>query len=158
MPSDNAKRQGKHVIAKNRKAHFDYDLGSRYEAGLVLIGSEVRSLRVHGADVSAAWVDIDARGEAWVKEMRIPALQHAAFGHAEKRPRKLLLKREEIERLLGAVAREGLTLIVTAAYFKDGRAKIELALAKGRKKHDKRHAIRDRESAREAQQAARRAR
>ena len=149
---------GSHVVAKNRRAHFDYELGERREAGLVLTGSEVRSLREKGADVSAAWVDIDARGEAWVKEMNIPALAHARFGHAEKRPRKLLLKREEIERLRGSVDREGVTLVVTQCYFKGNRAKLEVSLAKGRKAHDKRHAIRERESAHEARIAMRRAR
>ena len=151
-------KSGKHVVAKNRRAHFDYELGDRFEAGIVLIGSEVRSLRAHGADVTAAWVDIDSRGEAWVKDMKIPKLEHAAFGHEEKRPRKLLLRRKEIEKLRGTVAREGLTLIVTLTYFKNGHAKLEFALAKGRKRHDKRHAIRDREVEREARQAARRAR
>jgi SsrA-binding protein len=155
MPKDRAAIQ---VVAKNRRAHFDYELGDRYEAGLVLIGSEVRSLREQGADVSAAWVDIDRRGEAWVKDMRIPHLQHAAFGHEEKRPRKLLLSRQEIDRLKGAAEREGLTLIVTQLYFKGGRAKLELSLARGRKTHDKRRAIRDREEAHEARIAMRRER
>jgi len=156
MAKKEAKDTG--VVAKNRRAHFDFELGDKYEAGLALIGSEARSMRVNGADVSSAWVDIDHRGEAWVKEMRVPVLTHAAFGHAEKRARKLLLHREEIERLRGSIEREGMTLIVTRAYFKDGRAKLEFAVAKGRKKHDKRHALRDKESAREARVAMRRAR
>jgi SsrA-binding protein len=156
MAKKEAKDTG--VVATNRRAHFDFELGDKYEAGLALIGSEARSMRVNGADVSAAWVDIDHRGEAWVREMRVPVLTHAAFGHAEKRARKLLLHREEIERLRGSIEREGMTLIVTRAYFKDGRAKLEFAVAKGRKKHDKRHALRDKESAREARVAMRRAR
>jgi SsrA-binding protein len=151
-------KSGKNVVAKNRRAQFDYELGDRFEAGLVLIGSEVRSLRDKGADITAAWVDIDWRGEAWVKDMKIPKLEHAAFGHEEKRTRKLMLHQKEIARLQGTVAREGLTLIATLIYFKGGRAKLEFALAKGRKHHDKRHAIRDRQLEREARQAMRRGR
>ena len=146
------------VVAKNRRADFDFELGAKYEAGVSLIGSEARSLRLNGGDVSAAWVDIDHRGEAWVREMRIPVLSHAAFGHAEKRARKLLLHRAEIERLRGSIEREGMTLVVTRCYFKDGRAKIEFAVARGKKKYDKRQSLREKDSAREARQSARRER
>jgi len=146
------------VVAVNRRATFDYELGDRYEAGLSLLGSEVRSLRVNGADVSAAWVDIDGRGQAWVKEMRIPVLNHAAFGHGERRPRRLLLHRQEIERLRGSTERDGMTLIATRCYFKDGRAKLEFALGRGKKKHDKRQSLREKDSEREARQAMRRGR
>jgi len=146
------------VVAVNRRAAFDYELTDKYEAGLALIGSEARSLRVNGADVSTAWVSISGRGEAWVKEMRIPVLTHAAFGHGEKRDRKLLLHREQIEHLRGAIEREGMTLVVTRCYFKDGRAKVEIALARGKKKHDKRQALRAKASEREARQAMRRGR
>ncbi|HVU05564.1 MAG TPA: SsrA-binding protein SmpB [Polyangiaceae bacterium] len=156
MAKNQAKDTG--VVAKNRRANFDFELGEKYEAGLSLIGSEARSLRVNGGDVSGAWVDIDHRGEAWVKEMRIPVLHHAAFGHQEKRPRKLLLHREEIEKLRGSIEREGMTLVVTRCYFKDGRAKLEFAVARGRKKHDKRQALREKDGEREARQAMRRAR
>jgi SsrA-binding protein len=143
------------VVAKNRRAGFDYELSERYEAGLQLIGSEARSLRMNGGDVSTAWVQIDHRGEAWVREMRIPVLPHAAFGHEEKRARKLLLHRAEIEKLRGTIEREGMTLVVTQVYFKDGRAKLEFAIARGKKQHDKRHAMRDKENEREARQAMR---
>jgi SsrA-binding protein len=151
-------KTGIQVVARNRRAHFDFELTDRYEAGLVLLGSEVRALRELGGDVTTAWVDIDGRGEAWVKEMRIPQLTHAMTQHEEKRPRKLLMHRTEIERLLGARAREGLTVVATQCYFKDGRAKLEIALAQGKKSHDKRHAIREREGEREARAAMRRAR
>jgi SsrA-binding protein len=155
-----AKPKGKDdtTIATNRRAHFDYELGDKYEAGLSLIGSEARSLRVAGADVSAAWVDIDARGQAWVKDMKIPVLQHAAFGHEEKRARRLLLHRQELERLRGSVEREGMTLIVTRCYYKENRAKLEFAMARGRKKYDKRVATRERDADREARQAMQRRR
>lgn len=145
-------------MSTNRRAHFDYELGDRYEAGLVLIGSEARSLRESAADLSDAWVDIDMRGEAWVKGMRIPPLKHAAFGHEERRPRKLLLHEAEIEKLRAGTEREGQTIVVTKCYFKNNRAKIEIALARGKKKYDKRQAERTREATREATQAMRRAR
>jgi SsrA-binding protein len=143
------------VVAKNRRAGFDFELGERYEAGISLIGSEARSLRTNGGDVSTAWVQIDQRGEAWVREMRIPILPHAAFGHVEKRTRKLLLHKAEIEKLRGTIERDGMTLVVTRVYFKDGRAKLEFAVAKGKKQHDKRHSLREKENEREARQAMR---
>jgi SsrA-binding protein len=149
--------QGDRLVAKNRRAYFDYTVDSTLEAGLVLIGSEVRSLRVQGCDLSDAWVDVN-HGEAWVKGMKVPVLTHAAFGHEEKRARKLLLKRDEIDRLQGASVRDGMTLIVTKCYFKNNRAKIEIALAKGKKKHDKRQSIKQRDASREAAAAIRRGR
>ncbi|HLV21102.1 MAG TPA: SsrA-binding protein SmpB [Polyangiaceae bacterium] len=147
---------GDRLVAKNRRAHFEYDLGDSYEAGLVLIGSEVRALREGSADLSDAWVDVDARGEAWVKGLRIPPLKHAAFGHEERRARKLLLHQEQIERLRSAAERDGMTVVATKCYFKNNRAKLEIALARGRKQHDKRQALRAREADREARQAIRR--
>jgi SsrA-binding protein len=152
------KPAGDRLVAKNRRAHFDYEVGDSYEAGLVLIGSEVRALREGRANLTDAWVDIDRNGEAWVKGLRIPPLEHAAFGHEERRTRKLLLHDHEIERLRGAIEREGMTLIVTKCYFKHNRAKLEIAIARGRKKHDKRQALKDREATREARQATRRGR
>src|SRR5215471_11483575 len=127
-----AKEGGDRLVSKNRRAFFDYEIGDVVEAGLVLIGSEVRSLRENSADLTDAWVDVDARGEAWVKGMRVPPLKHAAFGHDERRPRKLLLHREQIDKLRGLVEREGMTLIVTKCYIKSGRAKLEFALARGK--------------------------
>jgi SsrA-binding protein len=149
------KAGGDRLVSKNRRAFFDYEIGDSYEAGLVLIGSEVRALRENSADLSDAWVDIDGRGEAWVKGMRIPTLKHAAFGHEERRPRKLLLHREQIDRIRGLIQRDGMTLIVTKCYFKDNRAKLEVAAGKGRKKHDKRQALRERDAAKEARVAMR---
>jgi SsrA-binding protein len=144
------------IISRNKRASFDYELGERFEAGLVLIGSEARSLRAHSADLRDAWVDVDLRGQAWVKGLKIPELNHAAFGHEEKRPRKLLLHSAQIERLRGKVQAEGMTLVVTQCYFKQGRVKIEIALARGKKKYDKRHAEKERMATREAQAAIRR--
>ncbi len=144
---------GDRTVAVNRRASFDFELGARYEAGLVLEGSEVRSLRENGADLSEAWVDVTKLSTALVKGMNIPALKHAMPGHVEKRSRKLLLHAAEIERLMGAQRRDGMSLVVTRCYFKSGRAKIEISLAKGRKRHDKRNAIRDKVDKREARQA-----
>lgn len=146
------------VIATNRRAHFDFELGDKYEAGISLLGSEARSLRVNGGDVSTAWVEINHRGEAWVREMRIPVLPHAAFAHTERRPRKLLLHRAELDALKGFIERDGMTLIVTRCYFKEGRVKLEFAVARGKKKHDKRQSLREKDSEREARQAMRRGR
>jgi SsrA-binding protein len=149
-----AKSDPNRRIADNRRAHFEYELGERYEAGMVLIGSEARSLRDHTADLSDAWVEI-RNGEAWVRQMRIPHLNHAAFAHEEVRPRKLLLHKAQIEKLRAAMERDRMTLVVTKAYYKEGRAKLEIAVGRGRKAHDKRQAIRDRESNKEARDAVR---
>jgi SsrA-binding protein len=147
---------GDRLVSKNRRASFDYTITDTLEAGLVLIGSEARSLRENSTDLTDAWVNIDGRGEAWIRGMRIPHLKHAAFGHSEDRPRKLLLHREQIERLRGLIERDGMTLIATKCYIKNNHAKLEVAVAKGKKTHDKRHAIKDREAGREARAAIRR--
>jgi SsrA-binding protein len=149
---------GDKLVSKNRRAFFDYDVEETLEAGIVLVGSEARALRVGPANLVEAWVDVDRRGEAWVKGMRIATLKHAAFGHEEVRPRKLLLHKEQIDRLRGSVEREGMTLIVTKCYFKNNRAKLEIALARGKKRHDKRQALREKDANREAQAAMRRGR
>jgi SsrA-binding protein len=157
-PSPKNPEHADHVVARNKRAFFEYEVGEAVEAGLVLIGSEVRSLRQNGASLSDAWVDIDQRGQAWVKGMRIPPLPHAAFGHEERRVRKLLLHAEEIERLRGKKERDGMTLIVTRCYFRKNRAKLEVALARGKRQHDKRDAVRAREADREAEAAMKRGR
>jgi len=150
-------KTGDRLVSRNRRAFFDFEIGEAIEAGLVLIGSEVRSLREQGADLVDAWVDIN-RGEAWIKGLRIPPLKHAAFGHEERRPRKLLLHTYQIDRMRGAIERDGMTIVATKCYFKNNRAKIEIALARGKKKHDKRQALRDKDDAREARVAIRRRR
>lgn len=150
-----SKEGGDRLVSKNRRAFFDYEIGSKFEAGLVLIGSEVRSLRENAADLSDAFVDIDARGEAWVRNLRIPPLKHAAFGHEEKRKRKLLLRRDQIDELRGSNQREGMTLIVTQCYFKHNRVKIEIAEGRGRKKYDKRQVVKARDAEKEARDAIR---
>lgn len=147
---------GDRLVSKNRRATFDYEISDTIEAGLVLIGSEARSLRENSTDLTDAWIDIDGRGEAWVKGMRIPPLKHAAFGHADVRPRKLLLHRAQIDRLRGLTERDGMTLIATKCYIKDNHAKLEVAVAKGKKQHDKRQSIKNKEADREARAAIRR--
>lgn len=145
-------KEGEKTIVRNRRAAFEYELGERYEAGLVLIGSEVKVLRLGGVDLSDAWCAIE-RGEAFLKGMSIPVLTGAAFGHEAKRVRKLLLHAREIEELDRATARDGMTIVITRLYFKNGRAKVELAAAKGKKKVDKRETVREREAERETRAA-----
>jgi SsrA-binding protein len=140
------------LIARNRRASFDYELGESFEAGVALVGSEARSLREGKADVSEAWVDV-VRGEAWVRGMRVPMLKHAMFGHEEKRARKLLLHQKEIERLKIATERDRMTLIVPRIYFKGSLVKIEVAVARGKKDYDKRQAVRERDATNEARAA-----
>ncbi len=150
-------KPGEKLIVRNRRASFEYELGERYEAGLSLIGSEVKMLRDGSADLGDSWCAIE-RGEAWLKGVNIPELPGAAFGHEAKRPRKLLLHRQEIEEIERALARDGMTVAATRLYFKDGRVKVELALAKGKKTVDKREAVKEREAEREARAAMARGR
>jgi len=150
--------QGDRLVSKNRRATFDYTLGETLEAGLVLMGSEVRALREGPANLTEAWVELDRRGEAWVKGMRIATLKHAAFAHEEIRTRKLLLHEAQIERLREGVHREGMTIVVTKCYFKNNRAKIEISLARGKKDYDKRQTLREKDGLKEARAAMQRGR
>jgi SsrA-binding protein len=138
------------VVADNRKARFNYEIGEVFEAGLALTGSEVKSLRSGKATIAESYAD--TRGdEIWLINSNIPEyLQAARFNHAPKRARKLLLHRRQIDKLLGAVEREGMTLVPLKLYFNDkGRAKIEIALGRGKKLHDKRETERKRSWQRE---------
>lgn len=146
--------EGDRLIAQNRRARHDYELGKSFEAGVMLIGSEARALREGPADITDAWVDIH-RGEAWVKGMRVPPLVHSFLGHEEKRARKLLLHKSQIEELLGAQDRDRMTLVATKLYFKEGRVKLELCVAKGKKEYDKRQTLRQRDADKEARVAIR---
>jgi SsrA-binding protein len=133
------------LVAKNKKARFDYELGERYEAGIVLKGTEVKSLRLGKGNLSDSYARIQD-GQVWLIGCHISAYPWAYYGnHEPERPRKLLLHKQEIRRLLGKVQEKGANLIPTSIYFKNGRAKVELALAKGKKTHDKRAAIKARE-------------
>src|SRR5215471_21022044 len=127
------------VVADNRKARFHYQIGDVFEAGIALTGSEVKSLRQGKANIAESYAASRA-GELWLYNANIPEyLQASRFNHAPKRPRKLLLHRREIAKLIGAVERQGMTLVPLKLYFNaKGRAKVELALARGKKLHDKR--------------------
>ena len=132
--------------AVNRRARHDYLIEDTLEAGLVLEGTEVKSLRQGGASIAEAYAD-EARGELFLVNANIPEYKAAShFRHEPKRPRKLLLHRKQVDRLLGAIRREGVTLVPLAIYFNErGRAKVELGLAHGKRKADKRQAERDRD-------------
>src|SRR5947209_18856991 len=135
-----AKPDRKHrVIADNRKARFNYEIGEVFEAAIALTGTEVKSLRVGKASIGESYADARG-GELWLVNANIAEyLQAGRFNHAPKRPRRLLLHRRQINKLRGAVEREGMTLVPLKLYFNEkGRAKIELALARGKKVHDKR--------------------
>lgn len=138
------------TVAENRRARFDYFIEQTYEAGLVLTGTEVKSLRFGEGSIAEAYAEV--KDEAvWLINANIPEFSHGnRFNHEAKRPRKLLLHEREINKLHGAVAREGMTLVPLSVYFNGkGRAKVELALAKGKKTHDKRETIKERDWKRE---------
>jgi len=144
------------IVASNRRARRNYTILDTYEAGLVLLGSEVKSLRDGRMELKDSYGDI-RRGEAYLVGAHIgPHSFSRDGGHEPERERKLLLHRREIDRIAGAIAEKGLTLIPLQVYFKDGKAKVELALARGKTTVDKRHTLRDREHAREMERAARR--
>jgi SsrA-binding protein len=127
------------VVAHNRKARFNYQIGETFEAGIALTGTEVKSLRQGKATITESYAD-SRGGEIWLVNANIPEyLQAGRFNHPPKRVRKLLLHRRQIDKLMGAVEREGMTLVPLKLYFNDkGRAKVELGLARGKKLHDKR--------------------
>jgi SsrA-binding protein len=149
------KTGGVKLVAKNKKARFNYELGDRFEAGMVLRGTEVKSLRMGKANLTDAYARLKD-GEAWLISCHISAYPFAYYdNHEPERPRKLLLHKRELKKLTGKVQEQGWSLIPLAIYFKRGKAKVELALAKGKKIHDKRHAIKKREQDREMQRALR---
>jgi SsrA-binding protein len=127
------------IIAENRKARFNYEIGEVVEAGIALTGTEVKSLRQGKATIAESYADAK-RGEIWLVNANIPEyLQASRFNHAPKRPRKLLLHRRQIDKLAVAVEREGMTIVPLKMFFNEkGRAKIEIALGRGKKLHDKR--------------------
>jgi SsrA-binding protein len=155
------KEQGRKPVAQNRKARYEYHIEETFEAGLVLTGTEVKSLRAGLANLSDAYAVIIG-SEAWLQQAHIPEYSHGTWtNHSARRSRKLLLHRKEIDRLTAATQEQGLTLVPLSLYFTDGRAKVEIALARGKKLYDKRQAIAKRESDRDtarALAAARRAR
>ncbi len=151
-----AKQQGetgRKIVAQNKKARHDYAIEDTYEAGLVLMGTEVKSLRMGRASLVDGFVDIDGH-EAWLHGVHIPEYTQGTWtNHAARRKRKLLLNRVEIDKIERRVNEKGLTVIPLALYFVDGRAKVEIALAKGKKSWDKRQALAERQADREQEQA-----
>jgi SsrA-binding protein len=144
---------GRKVVATNRKARFNYEILDTYEAGIALLGSEVKSLRAAQVQLKDSFASI-RDGEVWLESAHISPYSFAEQGgHDPERPRKLLLHRREIDRLFGRIREEGLTLVPLQIYFADGKAKVEIGLAKGKRAHDKRRAIVDRQQKREMARA-----
>jgi SsrA-binding protein len=142
-------------VATNRRASHKYELVERFEAGIELQGSEVKSLRDGKAQIGDAYASIED-GEVWLRNAHIPPYAPASGqNHDPERPRKLLLHRYEIERLIGRLQRKGLTMVPTRIYFKGPRAKVELALARGKEQRDRRREIRDRDVQREVEREVR---
>jgi SsrA-binding protein len=145
-----AKEQGRKMVAQNRKARHDYHVEDTFEAGLVLTGTEVKSLRAGRASLVDGFAEVRDQ-EVWLNGVHIPEYTQGTWtNHEPRRPRKLLLHRREIDRIDARVRERGLTLVPLSLYFKDGRAKVEIALARGKKAYDKRQAIAKREADREA--------
>jgi SsrA-binding protein len=148
-----AKETGRKLIAQNKKARHDYLIEDTFEAGMVLMGTEVKSLRQGRASLVDGFVDIEGH-EAWLHGVHIPEYTQGTWtNHSARRKRKLLLNRVEIDKIERRVNEKGLTVIPLAMYFVDGRAKVEIALAKGKKSWDKRHALAERQATRETEQA-----
>jgi len=144
------------VVANNRKASFEYFLLERFEAGLVLQGSEIKSIRAGQMSIQESYVDIANGDEAWLVEAHIaPYVQANRFNHDPKRKRKLLLHKKQIRELWNNIRIKGMTVVPLRVYLKDGRAKIEIALAKGKKAYDKRATIAKRDEARSAERETR---
>ncbi|MEK6541393.1 MAG: SsrA-binding protein SmpB [Pseudomonadota bacterium] len=138
------------IVAENRRARYDYSIDAVYEAGIALTGTEVKSLRFGEGTIGDSYAEVKD-GQVWLINSHIPEFSHGnRFNHEPRRPRKLLLSGREIRKFHGAVARDGMTLVPLSVYFNGrGRAKVELALAKGKKAHDKRDATKEREWKRE---------
>jgi SsrA-binding protein len=151
------KERGHKVIVSNRKARHDYSIIDTYEAGLVLVGTEVKSLRAGKASLQEAFATVDD-GEVWLRNVHIPEyVQGTWTNHMPRRTRKLLLHRREIEKLIGKTKESGLSLVPLSMYFKDGKVKVEIALAKGKKSYDKRQDLAKRDANREVSRAMGRA-
>lgn len=148
-----AKEKGRKLIAQNKKARHDYHILDTYEAGLVLMGTEVKSLRQGRASLVDGFVQLDGH-EAWLYNVHVPEYSQGTWtNHSARRKRKLLLHRDEIDKLESKAQETGHTIVPLSLYFKDGRAKIEIALAKGKKEYDKRQTLREKQDRREAERA-----
>ena len=144
---------GKKLIAQNKKARHDYSLGDKFEAGIQLVGTEVKSLRAGRASLVDGFAEI-RNGEAWLRNVHIPEYEQGSWtNHEPRRARKLLLKKEQIRKIIKETKEKGTTIIPLSLYFKDGFAKVELAIATGKQAHDKRQSIAARDAAKEAARA-----
>lgn len=149
------RERGRKVIATNRRARHDYHLGDTYEAGIALMGTEVKSLREGRANLADGYAAFDG-DELWLESVYIPEYLNGSWtNHAARRRRKLLLHRTELTRIAHRSRETGTTIVPLQLYFRDGRAKVEIAVAKGKREYDKRHALREAQDAREAQRAMR---
>ncbi|RZS90046.1 SsrA-binding protein [Motilibacter rhizosphaerae] len=147
------KEQGRKLIAQNKKARHDYALEDTFEAGLVLTGTEVKALRAGRASLVDGFAEI-RDGEAWLLNVHIPEYSQGTWtNHAPRRPRKLLLHKLEIVKLIGKTKESGITIVPLSLYFKDGKAKVEIALARGKRAYDKRQTLMEKQSKREADRA-----
>jgi SsrA-binding protein len=141
------------VVATNRKASHNYTLEDTFEAGLVLVGSEIKSIRSHQVQLAEGYVE-ERGGELWLMNVHIAEYKEASrFGHQPTRPRKLLMHRKEINRLIGRVREKGYTIVPIQLYLKKGIAKVEIALARGKRQYDKRDAIAERDAQRSLRRA-----
>ncbi len=148
-----AKETGRKLVASNRKARHDFHIDDTFEAGIVLTGTEVKALRAGRASLVDGFGSID-RGEAWLEGVHIPEYTEGTWtNHAPRRKRKLLLHKHEIEELARETQAKGRTIVPLSLYFVDGRAKVEIALARGKKEYDKRNTLREQQENREAQAA-----
>ncbi|MFE4399570.1 SsrA-binding protein SmpB [Kitasatospora sp. NPDC056808] len=148
-----AKEKGRKLIAQNKKARHDYLIIDTYEAGLVLTGTEVKSLRQGRASLADGFVQLDGH-EAWLHNVHVPEYSQGTWtNHSARRKRKLLLHREEIDKLESKSQETGHTIVPLALYFKDGRVKVEIALAKGKKEYDKRQTLREKQDRHETERA-----
>jgi SsrA-binding protein len=153
-----AREHGQKVIARNRRARHDYHIEDVYEAGVALTGTEVKSLRAGRASLTDGFAQV-SDGEVWLHNVHIPEYAQGTWtNHQPRRIRKLLLHRKEIDRMVAKTKEQGLTLVPLSLYFKDGKVKVELALARGKRTYDKRHDLARRDAAREVERALRRRR
>ncbi|MEK0306320.1 SsrA-binding protein SmpB [Bifidobacterium favimelis] len=151
-----AKEVGTQLVAQNRRARHDYEIEDRYEAGIALTGTEVKSLREGRASLVEAFVSIDRNHEVWLENANIPEYLNGTWNnHAPKRKRKLLLHARQIDRLERQIQAKGYTIVPLSIYFKDGRVKVEIALARGKREYDKRQSLREEQDKREALRAMR---
>ena len=147
------KEQGRKLVASNRKARHDYAVEDTYEAGIVLMGTEVKALRAGRASLVDGFASVDG-GELWLEGVHIPEYSQGTWtNHAPRRKRKLLLHKWEIEQIQGDIREKGKTLVPLSLYFKDGRAKVEIAVARGKREYDKRQTLRERQDQRETDRA-----